>query len=120
MITDSTASGAAPRWAILELDVENHPGVMAHIVGLYTRRGCNIEGLVCVPVADGRSSRIWLALSRDARVPQMIKHTANLEDVRAVRHRDEAHDAFARLHALFGCECAAAKRAPIANDAVAD
>jgi acetolactate synthase-1/3 small subunit len=103
MNIESTASAAASRWASLEIDVENHPGVMAHIVGLYTRRGCNIEGIVCVPAADGRSSRVWLALARDARVPQMIKHTANLEDVRAVRRRDEAHDAFARLRALFEC-----------------
>lgn len=92
---------ATTPWAILEIDVENHPGAMAHIVGLFTRRGCNIEGIVCVSVGDATLSRVWLSLEPGVKVPQMMKHALKLEDVRAVRRRDEAGEAFARLNALF-------------------
>ena len=90
-----------PISTVLEIDVNNHAGVMSHIVGLFARRACNIEGIVCIPSADGLTSRIWF-LVRDEKLPQMTKHVGNLEDVRAVRRRDKFHDSFKRLPELFG------------------
>ena len=47
--------------AVLQIDVANHPGVMSHVVGLFSRRAYNVEGILCLPVGDGRQSRIWAA-----------------------------------------------------------
>ncbi len=33
---------------VLEIDVNNHPGVMSHVVGLFSRRAYNVEGIICV------------------------------------------------------------------------
>ena len=40
--------------AVLEIDVNNHAGVMSHVVGLFSRRSYNVEGILCLPVGDGR------------------------------------------------------------------
>jgi acetolactate synthase-1/3 small subunit len=39
---------------VLELDVNNHPGVMSHVVGLFSRRAYNVEGILCMPVGSAR------------------------------------------------------------------
>ena len=36
--------------AVLELDVNNHAGVMSHVVGLFSRRAYNVEGILVMPV----------------------------------------------------------------------
>jgi len=87
--------------AVLEIDVNNHPGVMSHIVGLFARRGCNIEGIVCFSSAGGETSRILLLLA-DEKLATMSKHLANLEDVRSVRRCDERRRAFLELPELLG------------------
>ena len=38
---------------VLELNVNNHAGVMSHVVGLFSRRAYNVEGILCMPVGDG-------------------------------------------------------------------
>lgn len=92
---------AALARAVLEIDVANHPGVMSHVVGLFSRRACNVEGILCLPVGDGRASRIWLLLAEDARLPQMIRQLEKLEDVRAVRRHPGEHAVFADLATYF-------------------
>jgi acetolactate synthase-1/3 small subunit len=86
----------APR-AVLELNVANHPGVMSHVVGLFSRRLFNVEGILCLPVGDGRHSRIWLLVNEDGRLPQMIRQLEKLEDVTAVRQHHSDHAVFSRL-----------------------
>ena len=46
--------------AVLELIVDNHPGVMSHVCGLFSRRAFNVDGILCLPLEDGATSRIWL------------------------------------------------------------
>ena len=53
---------------VLELDVNNHPGVMSHICNLFARRAFNVEGILCMPVSDGTRSRIWLLVFDDQRL----------------------------------------------------
>ncbi|NJD25366.1 MAG: acetolactate synthase small subunit [Betaproteobacteria bacterium] len=83
--------------AVLEIDVNNHPGVMSHIVGLFARRACNVEGILCLPVGDGRQSRIWLLVNEDGRLAQMIRQVDKLEDVLAIRRHAGDHAVFAGL-----------------------
>jgi len=87
--------------AVLEIDVANHPGVMSHVVGLFARRAYNVEGILCLPVGDGRLSRIWLLVNEDQRLPQMIRQLEKLEDVSAVRRHHAEHAVFTDLEAFF-------------------
>ncbi|MEA3363999.1 MAG: acetolactate synthase small subunit, partial [Candidatus Hydrogenedentes bacterium] len=77
--TDSTTVAALPR-TVLELTVNNHPGVMSHVCGLFARRAYNVEGILCMPIGDGTTSRIWLLVNEDERLDQMIKQTEKLYD----------------------------------------
>lgn len=87
--------------AVLEIDVNNHPGVMSHVIGLFSRRTYNVEGILCLPVGDGSCSRIWLLVNEDARLPQMIKQAEKLEDVIAVRRHHADHGVFSELEDFF-------------------
>lgn len=86
----------------LELTVANHPGVMSHVCGLFARRAFNVEGILCLPVGDGTTSRIWLQVNEDERLGQMIKQLEKLADVREVRLHGAGHAVFVRLEEFFG------------------
>jgi acetolactate synthase-1/3 small subunit len=87
--------------AVLEIDVNNHAGVMSHVVGLFSRRAYNVEGILVMPVGNGDTSRIWLMVNEDVRLPQMIKQVEKLEDVLAVRRHGADHAVFERMEAFF-------------------
>ena len=86
---------------VLELDVNNHAGVMSHIVGLFSRRAYNVEGILCMPVGAGRTSRIWLTVNEDARLEQMIRQIEKLEDVLVVHRHGAGHEVFERVGEFF-------------------
>ena len=92
-------NGPAP--TVLELDVNNHAGVMSHVVGLFSRRAYNVEGILCMPFGDGSKSRIWLLVKEDARLEQMVRQVEKLEDVLAVRRHGAEHEVFERLEEFF-------------------
>lgn len=85
----------------LELTVNNHPGVMSHVCGLFARRAFNVEGILCMPVGEGRQSRIWLLVNEDARLEQMIKQLQKLEDVLSVQQHGADHAVFVSLEKFF-------------------
>ena len=82
---------------VLELTVNNHPGVMSHICGLFSRRAYNLEGIVCIPVSTGEVSRMWLQVNEDEKLEQVIKQVRKLADVREVLRHDGGHEVFAAL-----------------------
>jgi acetolactate synthase-1/3 small subunit len=86
---------------VLELTVNNHPGVMSHICGLFARRAYNVEGILCMPIGSGAHSRIWLLVHADHRLEQMIKQVQKLEDVHSVRRHGTDHTVFERLEEFF-------------------
>ena len=87
--------------AVLEIDVNNHAGVMSHVVGLFSRRSYNVEGILCLPVGDGRQSRIWLLVNEDQRLAQMMKQVEKLEDVIAIRRHNADHAVFQDQETFF-------------------
>lgn len=89
---------------VLDLAVNNHPGVMSHICGLFARRAFNLEGIACLPVGDGKTSRIWLLVNADQRLDQIIKQVAKLEDVRSVAQLPKHGEVFERLGSIFSEE----------------
>lgn len=86
---------------VLELDVNNHPGVMSHICNLFARRAFNMEGILCMPLSSGDRSRIWLLVFEDQRLEQMMRQVEKLEDVLAVRPHGAGHEVFERLEDFF-------------------
>ncbi len=72
---------------VIELLVANHPGVMARITNLFSRRAFNLEGILCGPIGDGRESRIFLQVTEDDRLPRVLKELNGLHDVLGVMLR---------------------------------
>ncbi len=86
---------------VLELKVNNHPGVMSHICGLFSRRAYNLEGIVCMPTGTGDVSRMWLKVNEESKLEQVIKQVQKLPDVLSVQRHGADHAVFAGL-AAFG------------------
>ncbi|MBW2370869.1 MAG: acetolactate synthase small subunit [Deltaproteobacteria bacterium] len=67
---------------ILSILVRNHPGVLSHVAGLFTRRGYNIESIAAGETADPKITRITIVTSGDEVViEQVIKQIRKLIDV---------------------------------------
>lgn len=102
MNTITRSENRALARTVLELDVNNHAGVMSHVVGMFSRRAYNVEGILCMPVENRTEiSRIWLTVNEDARLDQMVKQLEKLEDVQAVRRHGAGHEVFGRLEEFF-------------------
>lgn len=87
------------RKPVIELRVNNHAGVMSHITGLFSRRAFNIEGILCGPIGDGKTSRVFLLVDEDDRLSQVLKQIEKLYDVLEVTLRDDYdRSVFKRLH----------------------
>ena len=84
---------------VLELEVNNHPGVMSHICGLFSRRAYNLEGIICVPIGAGEVSRMWLQVNEETKLEQVIKQLLKLPDVLSVERHEDGHEVFSGLAA---------------------
>ncbi|MEO3472715.1 acetolactate synthase small subunit [Roseomonas sp. CAU 1739] len=66
--------GNAQRAATIAVLVENEPGILARVVGLFSGRGYNIDSLTVAPVDEtGRISRITIVTSGTEMVIEQIK-----------------------------------------------
>ena len=84
---------------IIELTVQNHPGVMSHVTGLFSRRGYNMEGILCSQIGDGTLSRMYLLVEEKEQLEQIMQQLRKLNDVLDVNLRtDYDHTVFSRLH----------------------
>src|SRR5215203_5046889 len=94
-------SGRTGRKHVLSILVENRPGVLARIAGLFARRGFNIDSLAVGPTADASLSRITLTLDGAAHpIDQVTKQLHKLVNVLKIRDLEPA-DTVARELALF-------------------
>jgi len=66
--------------------VENRPGVLSRVSGLFTRRGYNIDSLTVAETENPKLSRMTIALHSDENTAMQIKHQLEkLIDVISVR-----------------------------------
>jgi acetolactate synthase I/III small subunit len=66
----------------LSVLVENKPGVLARIAGMFARRGYNIESLAVGPTDDERISRLTIVVGAEAvQLEQIIKQLNKLVHV---------------------------------------
>lgn len=86
---------------VIELTVNNHPGVLMHVCSLFSRRAYNVEGVLCMPIGDATESRIWLLVNEQRSLEQMEKQLRKLEDVKDVRRHGATHEVFVRLEEFF-------------------
>src|ERR1044072_164071 len=86
---------------VLSLLVENKPGVLARIAGLFARRGFNIDSLAVGPPDDATMSRITLTVDGAAHpIDQVTKQLHKLVNVLKIRDL-EPEEMVARELALF-------------------
>ena len=86
---------------VLSLLVENTPGVLARISGLFARRGFNIDSLAVGPTDDDSISRITLTVDgANHPIDQVTKQLHKLVNVIKIRDL-EPDESVARELALF-------------------
>jgi acetolactate synthase I/III small subunit len=102
-LADLEAAGGihTGRKHILTLLVENKPGVLARIAGLFSRRGFNIQTLAVGPTDDPSLSRMTLTLDGALHpIDQVTKQLHKLVNVIKIRDL-EPEETVARELALF-------------------
>jgi acetolactate synthase-1/3 small subunit len=98
---------------VLSLLVENKPGVLARIAGLFSRRGFNIDTLAVGPTEDPDISRITLTLDGAVHpIDQVTKQLHKLVNVIKIRDMEPDHT-IAREMALFRVQAGVENRADI-------
>lgn len=67
---------------IISVLMENEPGALSRVVGLFSQRGYNIESLNVAPTEDTSLSRLTLTtIGDDKKIEQITKHLNRLIDV---------------------------------------
>ncbi len=67
---------------VFSLLVDNNPGVLSRIAGLFSRRGYNVDSITAGTTADPRFTRITIVASGDELIlSQIEKQVRKLEDV---------------------------------------
>ena len=75
---------------ILTILMENEPGALSRIVGLFSQRGYNIDSLSVAKTDDPTLSRLTICTNGDSKVlEQITKHVNKLIDVLRVKNITE-------------------------------
>jgi acetolactate synthase I/III small subunit len=95
---------------VLSILVENKPGVLTRIAGLFARRGFNIDTLAVGPTDDDAVSRITLTVDGAKHpIDQVTKQLHKLVNVLKIRDL-EPDEAVSRELALFKVSADGAQR----------
>ena len=98
---------------IFTMLVDNEPGVLSRVVGLFSGRGFNIESLCVAETIDPRISRITLATKANPTVIEQIEKQLN-KLVNVIKVRDlSGDDAVKREMALICVQARPEHRAEI-------
>src|ERR671914_766637 len=110
---EASAGLRTGRRHILSILVENKPGVLARIAGLFARRAFNIDTLAVGPTDDPTVSRITLTVDGAKHpIDQVTKQLHKLVNVLKIRDL-EPDEAVAREMALFKISADAGSRGEI-------
>src|SRR5690349_20976705 len=97
----------------LSILVENKPGVLTRITGLFARRGFNIDTLTVGPTDDERLSRITLTVDGALHpIDQVTKQLHKLINVLKIRDLEPA-ETLARELAMFKISADGATRTEV-------
>ncbi|MCW3062860.1 MAG: acetolactate synthase, small subunit [Solirubrobacterales bacterium] len=110
---EAAGMGRTGRKHLLSILVENKPGVLSRVTGLFARRGFNIDTLAVGPTDDPSLSRITLTLDGALHpIDQVTKQLHKLINVLKIRDL-EPDETLARELALFKISADGAQRAEI-------
>jgi acetolactate synthase I/III small subunit len=110
---EAVAGQRTGRKHILSILVENKPGVLSRISGLFARRGFNIDTLAVGPTDDETFSRITLTLDGAVHpIDQVTKQLHKLVNVLKIRDL-EPEETLARELALFKVSADGASRTEV-------
>ena len=110
---EAVAGQRTGRKHILSILVENKPGVLTRIAGLFARRGFNIDTLAVGPTDDETVSRITLTLDGAVHpIDQVTKQLHKLVNVIKIRDL-EPEETLARELALFKVTADGANRTEV-------
>jgi acetolactate synthase-1/3 small subunit len=88
-MTNTNPYGTDLHHHILSVLVQNRPGVLARVSGLFARRGYNIVSLAVAPTEDDAYSRITIVVDVDsAPLEQIVKQLFKLIDVVKISELD--------------------------------
>ncbi|MGA0863971.1 MAG: acetolactate synthase small subunit [Ilumatobacteraceae bacterium] len=88
-INPNNPYGDSHRHHILSVLVQNRPGVLARVSGLFARRGYNIYSLAVAPTEDENYSRITIVVDISATpLEQIVKQLFKLIDVVRITELD--------------------------------
>ena len=89
--------------SVLELTVNNHPGVMSHVCGMFARRGYNLEGILVMPIHSqhDEQSRMWLLVNEEDKLDQVIRQTEKLVDVLSIDRQAVNDSVFTHMENYF-------------------
>jgi acetolactate synthase-1/3 small subunit len=98
---------------IISILVRNHPGVLSHVAGLFTRRAYNIESIAAGETENPKITRITITVSGDESVFQQVtKQLRKLIDVVKVQELHHA-ESIARELVLLSIYAPMRKRVEI-------
>jgi acetolactate synthase I/III small subunit len=110
---EAAGVGRTGRRHVLSILVENKPGVLTRIAGLFARRGFNIDTLTVGPTDDEHLSRITLTVDGALHpIDQVTKQLHKLVNVLKIRDL-EPGDTVTRELALFKVAADGAQRAEV-------
>src|ERR671922_1649612 len=110
---EATTAVRTGRKHILSILVENKPGVLTRISGLFARRGFNIDTLAVGPTDDERFSRITLTLDGAVHpIDQVTKQLHKLVNVIKIRDL-EPEETLSRELAMFKVSADGASRSEV-------
>lgn len=74
---------------VIELTVNNHPGVLSRISGLFARRAFNLDGVLVSGLTGTTKSRMFLLVEEDDRLSQIVKQLEKSYDVLDISLRSD-------------------------------
>jgi acetolactate synthase-1/3 small subunit len=76
---------------------------MSHVTGLFSRRGFNLEGILCGRIGDGTKSVMYLLVNNSDQLEQIVHQLEKLYDVEAlVVHHQFDDSIFLKLDQVIG------------------
>ena len=110
---EATTAVRTGRKHILSILVENKPGVLTRIAGLFARRGFNIDSLAVGPTDDATISRLTLTVDGATHpIDQVTKQLHKLVNVIKIRDLEPA-ETVSRELALFKISADGTSRAEV-------